>query len=173
MKLGSGSIGVRLKTVLEDTIVAPELRIEDVDVNLERIAAKTNYGTIIDNIGKLSGPEEEEPAEGGKKFVIERIVVRNVKVDYKVSLVGAVKPGVPLVINEIVIENAGSEGSGISMPKLISILIRGILDSVASAGKGVLPDEITDTLGKGIEGIAEGGKKLVEGIGGIFGGKDK
>ncbi|MHC4930589.1 MAG: hypothetical protein ACYTGV_00140 [Planctomycetota bacterium] len=193
LELGSGSVAVNLGSVMEDKIVIPTLTLDGIDIHLEQTLKGSNYGTILDNLKKEEQKEVEEEAPG-KKFVIEELVIRNVKATAHLSL-GVVKPGVPLEIEEIRMQNVGSGGEGVSMSQVFGYVLTGLLNSVAKLGKGIFPEDITKGLSSGIsdlggfsldgvkvmgkggeEAIAEvgkGAKEITEGLGGLLGGDKK
>jgi len=193
LHLGSGSVAVNLGSVMEDKVVIPTLTLDGIDIHLEQTLKGSNYGTILDNLKKEEQEEVKDEAPG-KKFVIEELVIRNVKATAHLSL-GVIKPGVPLEIKEIRMQNVGSDGEGVSMSQVFGYILTGLLDSVAKLGKGIFPEDITKGLtsgvsdlggftvdgvkvmGKGGEeiltGVGKGTKGLTEGIGGIFGGDKK
>jgi len=166
IRLGEGTVAVSIGTVFDDKIVLPKLVFDSLSMNLERVGTKTNYETILDNIEETVGEADES---GGKKIVIEELVIRNVKVIYNVSLIGVIKPGVPLHVDEIRMTNVGADGEGVSMGQMIGIVITGVLKGVGKAGTGILPDDVTGGISKGVKGVGKAGTGLLKGIGGLFG----
>jgi len=190
MRLEKGFLSVSASSLLSDKVVVPELTLDGLELNLERKTLKSNYGTILDNLKRME--KEETPADEGRKFVIERVVIRNIKVTSRFSVAGIARPPVPLEIPEMTFQNLGSEGgSGIVMAEVVGEVLKSVLVAVSRIGKGVLPDVITDGLGKGLGGLGDVGKLgikvagkgvglagkvaggVVKGIGGLLGGKKK
>lgn len=185
LTLSHGAVAVNVRSVLGDKVEIPTLVLDGVDVNLEKGKEGANYDVILANMKK----GEEAPEEGGKKFVIREVVVKNVRAHAKLLNLGIVKPTIPVEIDEIRLQNVGEGGeAGVGLGLVIEGVLKGVLRGIARAGKGVLPDDMVDGLGKGlgalagvgkegVEIVGKGGKAVVEGvtgaIGGILGGKKK
>ncbi|MHC4548239.1 MAG: DUF748 domain-containing protein [Planctomycetota bacterium] len=182
-KMQKGHAAVSLGSVTEETIVIPEIVLDGVDVRLERKGTKTNYNWIIKNLEK---GEKQEPSEKGKKFVIKKIAIRNVVVKTKMEAV-VIKPGVTAKIKEIVLTDIGTETkTGVVMGTVVRKLIAGLLAGIADSGVD-LGKELTNSLKSGLQGLGSVGTvgvnvaggtgkavgDVVEGIGGLFGGKKR
>ena len=84
LQLGVGAVAVSLGSLREDTVRLPSLTLDNIDMNLERKDGSSNYGVILDHLKSLeSGERPPEPSDEGprKKFVIEEVVITDVKVD--------------------------------------------------------------------------------------------
>jgi hypothetical protein len=185
LALSRGAVAVNVRSVLGDKVEIPTLVLDGVDVNLEKGKDGANYDVILANMKK----GEEAPEEGGRKFVIREVVVKNVRAHAKLVDLGVVKPTIPVEIDEIRLRNVGEGGeAGIGLGLVIEGIVTGVLRGIARAGKGVLPDDMMDGLGKGlgalagagregVEVIGKGGKAVVEGvtqaIDGLFGRKKR
>jgi hypothetical protein len=168
MDLGSGAVAVDIQTLQNDVVEIPKFELTGLDMNLEKGSGQANYEKIMENLQKLSTGEEQptEEKEPGKKFVIKEIVIKDVKVTAK--MVGVT---VPMKIDEMRLENVGSEGEGVDMKKLIALIVSGVLKGVAEEGAGVLPEGISKGLADGLEGLkglgehGEAAAKLIEDAG--------
>ena len=169
VSLGSAHASWQNGTLLSDTIEMDELVVENVNVNLERAGGGTNYGKILDNLGKLSGggegkKEPEPAAKGGKSLRIKKIEVKSVHAE--LHLLGTT---LPVTVPSIVIKDFKSDGDTKELvAKLTRVLIRSILDAVLAAGKGIFPDDILKDLGNGLKGIGDvigsGAKDAAQGV---------
>lgn len=157
-RLGKGSVAVDVGSVLEERVVVPSIVLEDVHLQFERDLKGTNYGTILRNIKKK---EEEPEEEGATKWVLQEIVLKNVKVTSK----ELVAPAVSFTIPEIKLTNIGSEtGGGIMLSKALAAVIKGTLRAVVETGK--LGPELVKDLGAGLGKLAKTGVGTVVGTGG-------
>lgn len=199
MALGHGAVALELGSLFEDTVVVPSLRLEGLDVNLEKGDRGANYEVILANLKKGEEPPPEEAAEG-KKFVIREVVMRDIRVQTDVTLAGKKLSTVELEIEEIRLENVGSETTaGSLLSGLMGKLVVATLRAVVQQGGKVLPEVVVNGVGAGLEGLGDLGKtgvrvvgkvtrkvggkavdalgkglgKVAEGIGGLFGGKDE
>lgn len=171
--LGAGRASVSYGSLSEDTIVIPEIVLDDVTVSLEKDGDKGNYDVLIENLEKYAGEEEEETSEG-KKFVIKKISVRNINVTSRMRALVA-KPTLKAKIDEITLTDVGS-GSGVPMGVVIRKFIGGLLAGIANSGVELAGDigkglgKATLSIGKeGIKIVGQGGKAVTDVVGGIGG----
>lgn len=161
-------IAVKLGTLRQDKVVIPRLELEGLDINLEKQQGKSNYEVILDNLKKQQStePTPEEKKEG-KKYVIERLVIRNTTVH--TTLFDTVP--MPVVIPEIVLTDVGSDSdTGLLLDQLSGTVVEAVMGSVYSLAGSQLPPEIAGPLGESLQslgGIGEGGFKIIEGLGQI------
>lgn len=188
--LKSGATEVNLRTVMEDTIEIPKVELSGLTMYLEPgPGGKYNYETILENVEKYT--KSEEPKEESETLIkIKRIEVRDIKVYYKTKVFITT----PVHVDEIILNDVGSDGSGVDMGELISIILagtlRGIADELpgaigngikAGVGKlgeigGVAVDALGDAASKGLKAAGTGVKKVGEGatkgVKKLFGGGD-
>ncbi len=167
MGLGQTKVAVSLASLNKETVELPELTLENLTLNLEKTADGANYRVIMDNLAKLQGAgggTKTEPAAGdsGKKFVINKLRVRNVKIS--AQLIGA--PGAVgqvlndatsanVTLDEISLDNVGKTGSGVAgsgvtMGQLISIITQAVLSAAVDKGGGLLPGDLVGDLKGGL-----------------------
>jgi hypothetical protein len=175
--LGSARATWKNGTLLSETIEMDEFVVENVDVNLERTDGKTNYGAILDHLGKVTGGGEEpekkkEPSKGGMTLLIKKIVVKNVHAGLHLTGVPLASGSMSVVVPSIVIEDFRSDGDTTEIvAKVTRVLIQEILASVLKAGKDIFPSDILKDLGSGLSGLggalgsgAEGAVKGVQDV---------
>jgi len=180
LHLASAQAAWQNGTILSKTIEMDELVVDGVDVNLERTGSGTNYGTILDHLGKISGGgDKEKPKEsaGGKTLLIKKIEIRNVRAGLHLSGVPLASGSLEVKVPSIVINDFRSDGSTTEIvSKLTRVLLKSILESVQSAGKDIFPADIVKDLGNGLKGVTstlEGSAKsaldeTLKGVGDIF-----
>ncbi len=81
LRLRRAHFEVSLASLRGDTIVVPRFELDGIDVSMEKAGAKTNYGAILAGLkrsGQSDSPAEESGSEGGKQFIVEELVVRNI-----------------------------------------------------------------------------------------------
>jgi len=172
-RLKSASAAWQNGTILSDRIEMDQLVLDGIDVNLERTGSGTNYGAILDHLGKLSPKEtgdEKAPEAGGKQLSIRKIEVRNVHAGLHLSGVPMASGSVSLTIPSIVIEDFRSDGDTTEVVgQLTRVLLEAILEQVLVQGKGRFPaDLLKDLEGNLGETIESGGKELLKGIEGAL-----
>lgn len=191
MSLSKGDAALDVGSLSKDTVVMKTIELDGLKAHLEKTKEGSNYEVILANMkkGEEEGAKGEEP---GKKFLVERIVVRNIDVRADVAIAGEKLSSVDLRIDEIVLENVGSgDESGVIMSQLMGTIVKAVLTAVVQQGAKVLPEVMVNGLGAGLKGVGKvglgmtvkvGGKTvkllggaaegLAKGIGGIFGGGD-
>ncbi len=168
LALGRGEVSVSLASLNSPTVDIPSFALSDLDVSLERKGDGANYTAILDNLkraqdaaGGSADPKAPKPAPSGegKKFVIQNLVLRNIKIH--ADLVGgpigdAAKVTVP--IDEIRLENVGKTGTGVggtgvTMGQLTSIIVQAVLAAATEKGAGIIPGAILGELQGGLAGL--------------------
>src|SRR5262249_38598226 len=79
--LRSSTLELPLSQLTQERITSPELVLDGVTLSLERGKGGTNYGIILDHLQSFeSGGEKPADEKGeGKKFLLKRLVVRDVR----------------------------------------------------------------------------------------------
>ncbi|MGD9691503.1 MAG: hypothetical protein AB7G17_01530 [Phycisphaerales bacterium] len=190
LTLGNGGVAVSLGTLQQDVVELPSLRLETITASLERKGGSSNYQTILDHVKSVTGGGGEteptqQPSEGGKKFVVRELVIRDVRVHLDVF--GAPEGGlkkltaVDIPIDEIRLQNVGQTGTGVggtgvTMGEMASIIVRAVLAAAVEKGGGLIPGDILgelqgslaslgDLQGLGMSVVADA-KGVVEGVAG-------
>ncbi len=183
-------------TLLSDSIHVREFALDGVVVNLERTGGKTNYGTILDHVEKLSPSSADAPAESAessgssRELKIDRLVIRDVRTSLHLSGIAGAAGSFQVEVPEVVLKDFNSRGStGEIVAKLTRAVIEALLSSSLKAGRNVFPDDLLKDLGGQLAGLekvlgdqAEGtlkdlgiglddAKKALKDVGGLF--KDK
>lgn len=170
MSLGEGRVGVTLGTLMEDTVVLPELRLTGLDVNLEKKGKDANYQVILDGLKKFEStgappaPSKEDP----KKFVIQLVTVEDVNVQVELAGMGRVLTRLPLHLEKIELRDVGSETTGgMVLSQLTGLLTKAILEAIVQQGAGVLPDAITGELNRGLAALGGLGNMSIRVVGDV------
>jgi hypothetical protein len=181
MTVGDLDAAVTLRSLTNDTIEVPYLKISDVYVSLEKQGEKANYEIILANIKefqkgfdssdkqKSSAPEGagKETSTSSKRFVIKEISLKDVKVDAQVKQWGGLLGTATVRINipEIRVKDIGTEeGNAVAIEEVTGVVTAAVLKAVLEQGGGVLPPEIARGLNGALGGL---GGVSVEVIGGV------
>ncbi len=150
--LGSGSVSVSLASLRQPIINIPTLDLSDISLNLERSADKANYQVIMDNLKRFEsgGSKEEKPAGDEKRFVIQHVTIRNVKVHVDMLPQGGALTTVNIPIDLVELRDVGTAGKGVPMAELANIIVKALLAVVAEKGPGLIPGEILGDLTSGL-----------------------
>jgi len=166
MRLGEASAAMDVGSVFKSTVVMNSIELAGLDINLEKRDEGANYEVILDNM--KSGEEAPPEEEGGKQFLVERIVVSNITVHADVVVLGKTADRVTLRIPRIELENVGSEtGSGVIMSQLMGTIVKSVLVAVVEQGAKVLPKVVVTGVGAGLEKLGGAGKIAVKVVGDV------
>lgn len=154
--LRGGDTEVSIGTVMEDVIEIPKVELEGLTMYIEPDkSGKYNYETILANVETYT--KSDAPKDDSEKLIkIKRLAIKDIKVYYKTKIFVTT----PVHIDEIVMTDLGSDGSGVDMGELISIILAGALKGVASE----LPGAIGDGIKAGVDALGEVGGVAVKAI---------
>lgn len=161
--LGAGALQFPLGSITSDSIEVPEILLAGIEINLERAGGNTNYGILLDNLARFESGETEEKqgAEGGKSFVVKRIVLSDISATIDLIPLGGDATRVSLDIPEVVIEDLGSE---MGAADLFDVVIKTLLTAVLNNGGGLLPADMLKDLGGRLGGLGGVAFELTEGV---------
>jgi hypothetical protein len=157
MQLGHGGVAVSLGTLSSSTIVLPKLELSGLDIDLERNSTGANYTMIMDNLKRLESGQTQQPKASsgpGKQFKVNEISITNVTahVDLLGGAGGVSKLTIP--IQEIKLTNVGSDGSGVDLAKLTSIILQAVLTAVVDKGGGLIPADVANEIKNGLNQLS-------------------
>ena len=170
LEMGSVACEVPPSSVFADVVEIALVEIADLTLDIERGSEGTNYGILLENLGRFEsdeGPggetdggasEEEEPGTS-KKFQIRRISLTNISVTVNLLPAGGDVTRQTLTIPKIELTDVGTADDGASATEIVTTLISALLQATIDAGAGTIPaDLLQDLSGKleGLEGLAQG-----------------
>lgn len=178
LRLRDLRLALPTRNLLADEIRVPELVIEGLELELERERGRSNYGEILKQLERSAGAQPH--GEGGRTFVIERVVVR----DARARLRAAPLPELEVPLPEIVLRDVGGRGTGSeNAAAVVRAVLAGVLGAVARDAPGI-PREVAQELATGLRGVSAQGeaqrvreigraagkaaRETVEGIGRLF-----
>lgn len=162
LDLDDTSVDVKMGTLAGDKIVIPRVLISGVMLVLERNASGTNYNVILEHVKSMSGPQTDEPGKeesgAGPDLLIEEIVLRDIRSEVRMFVIGDERRTIPIALPEITIRNLGGE-NGAKVDVVYSKLIEELLAAVIAAGGDLLPMDMIDDLKGELESM---GREQVE-----------
>jgi hypothetical protein len=193
LEVGDARIAVNIGSLMKDTVNIKEIMFDNVNVVLEQKGVTSN--NLQDVINSIPKPEEEpkeetETKKASKKLVIDKLELTNIVVNVKLLPIPGKADTVTLKLKPIKMTNLGSDNK-LDTAKLTGKILVAITTGVAEQGAGILPDDLTNAmktslgktaeLGKAaakegqklLEEGADTGKKVIEGVTGIFKPKEK
>ena len=171
MSLSKGDASLDVGSVLKDQVVMKKISLSGIELYLEKTKEGANYKVILENMKK---GEQAPKEEGGKKFLVEQVLVTDIRVHADVSTLGLKVSTLDIKIDEIKLENVGSDtGSGVIMSELMGTIVKAVLVAVLEQGVK-LPGAIAEDLGGGLAGLGKfGGKVTIKAAGKVIGGAGK
>jgi hypothetical protein len=169
-RLNDGKVAVSLGTLMEEKVVLPELKLHGVSMNLERKGNRSNYQVILDNLKRFESSEKAPPKESkeGKKFVIDKVSIKDVDVQVDLLPVGGELTRVPVKIEEIELQNVGSDSAdGVMLADLTGILVEAILKAVVEKSGDLLPADMARELRSGLSQLEGLGATSMQVVGDV------
>ena len=156
IRLGGIKVVLDTGTVTSDTIVVKEVVIDGPQVTYELGTGGSNIGAIQANVDKFSGgPSEPKAADegGGKKFIIEKLSIREGRVDVAATMLGNRKVGatLPPVEMKDIGKSEGGATSGEVAEKILAAITSGVIEAVKKLDLGKLEKDADELLRAGKE----------------------
>lgn len=178
ISVGRIFVKVRMKSLLTKTIEVNQILVEAPEITYEVGLGNSNIGTLLENVEKATGSEEEKPEEeeekvddgSGTKVVIDEVKVTDGKIRLSAKILQGLAAPVPLPT--ITLNDIGKEKEGASIVEATGEMLKGIFTGVIDCGKSAF-----SAVGDGVKSVGEaignGASKAVDSIKNIFGGDDK
>jgi len=165
-------VALSVGSLTKESIRLPELTLRQIDVYLEGSGQAANYNQILNNLKRFESGEKPKDDGGGKggsgkTFVIDVLTIDGVEVNVAgipgiAQAVGDVTVNVP----RIELNGVGSQG-GLSMAELIDLIVKTVLSATVEAGGGIIPADVLNELGSGLEGLESLGDLGITAIGDV------
>lgn len=172
LALSEGSVSVSLGSLRQEVVELPTLTLSGISMNLERAGDKSNYKVILENLKRFEsggGPPDKKPEEGGKKFVIRNLEIRDVNVHVNLIPAGGELTKVDVPIDLIQLKDVGSGGESVRMSDLAGVILKTIMTVAVQKG-GQLPGDIATELTNGLgelQNLGDQGITVLLGDGGV------
>ena len=164
--LGQGDVEVALKTLRQETVELPTLTLTDLEIYLDKKEGKANYDVILENLKRFESQENAQDDAGGKKFIIEEVLIKNIIVHVQLLPLGGDLTKLDVPIDEVRLHDVGSGTDGsVLMSELTSVIIKAVLAAIVQKGGGLIPSDILGDLGQGLGSLAEIGLDVATGLG--------
>lgn len=172
--VGQIAVDIDVRSLFTDTIVIKRILIDQPEIVYELGLGKSNIGRILEGLGgeEEAKPEEEQvEGEGGKKVVIEDLLVKDARV--RVSMTVAQGAAAPIPLPDIQLTDIGKEEGkkGASPVEVIRRVLGAIFGAVGKVVTGAV-----DLVGDGAKAVGgaavDAGKAVGDGakvVGGAVG----
>lgn len=160
LSLRDGGVSVQLRSLMSDVVELPTLNLDGITVYLQRANGQTNYGKILENLKRFEDgdiPPDQPTAEGGKQFVINRVLITDITVHIDLAPV----PGGLSELTKMEVKVPRIEltdlGKGDTQPmeiaQVAATIVKAILLAVAE-NAGQLPGDLGAQLQAGLSQLA-------------------
>jgi hypothetical protein len=158
LQLDDASTALSIGSLRQPTVVVPHLTLDGLDMHLEKSGDQANYNVILNNLKRF---ETTEPAPDAKQFIIRQVKLTRVMVHTNLAPIGGEATMLDVPIDEIVLEDVGSENRGVVLAELTSVIVQAVLVAVVNKGVNLPLDLVKDlTAGLGelsdLEDLTEG-----------------
>jgi hypothetical protein len=180
LELGEGVVKLAdFSSLMSDTIKIQLIKLDGAKLTMEQKLLSNNLKDILD---KLPKTEKAATEEKGKNLNIARLEITNTNVNVKLLPVPGKSDTVSMNIDPIIMTDLGTEKK-LSMGMLAAKILGAISTGIAKQGAGLLPNDMVNGLKSAIGNIpiqegqkmleetTKAGKGVVEGLGGLLGGK--
>lgn len=169
-ELGDVDVELNARSLFGDTIVIHAILVNAPEITYERGLLASNFSKLLDQMqggGKPADarmPEEQpeqKPAGGGKKVIIETLVVRDPKLNVSITAAGG--HYIPVALGQVEMKDIGRKSGGATfadaMKVVFSVLTQNIENAVTGAG---------DLIGSGVKTAGKAAGEGVKAAGGAL-----
>ena len=169
LSLGRVAFDLSVPSLFEEVITIPLIELEGTRLSVIQSGSASNVATILSTIN-ANGKETDQGAESqddsaSKRFLIERIVLKEIEVQVQLDLLGdgSNPTAATLVIPEVLVEDIGSEGDGAPLSEVIGQVVEALLAATLDAdGGNILDGTLRKTIEDGLGGLEDKGREAVE-----------
>jgi len=156
-RMGRFDLGVKLGSLLSDTIEVQRFIVDGLDVHVEQKLSGSNVGQILSNLKRFDTGDEPPPAEtDGKKVRVDRIEIRNVTARFHLLADVAATGPVNVQLDEIVLTDVTSDDAGgVVIGELVSRLVPAILTAILKKAEDIVPGDLLNDLGSRVTVLTE------------------
>jgi hypothetical protein len=173
LKVASAYMALNTKSLLSDTVEMEKLQFDNISLTIEQKGLTNNLQEILNNLPKSDAPAQPD-AKPSKQLKIRELQINGVEVSVKLLPVPGRADTVKLRLPPITLTNLGGD-EDIDVAELTAVILKAIAGGVMEEGKGLLPLDMINDLGKGVLGIGQDalkqgtdiGKGIIEGAGDI------
>ena len=171
-------VTLNIKSFLTDEPTVTLVYVKNPHITLEQGFTGSNLTKLTDNAEQIQSTEEKAPKASNKKIKIDKIVVEGAKVSVSAPILQGKALTIPLP--RIEMNDFGGKKGRMTIAQSIKEFFNEIIKAIASAGSGILPDDLGKTLNNSIKGvtntlskgageaagqIGKGGEAVIDGVG--------
>jgi len=151
LRLDQARFEVSLDSLRSDTIVVPRIELDGIDVSMETVGGKTNYGVILGgpkNSEQSDSVARESGSESGKQLIVEEVVVSDITAQLDLGTMPGNADRIHVAVPEIRLRKVGSAGAGgATSEKITRVVVTAVLTAVAKQGPTELAGAVLRDVG--------------------------
>lgn len=153
MRNGKFALAVNSGSFFSDTIEVPLIELDGLDLHVIKKGDQNNLSPILEHLKKFEGGQKAEESTGqSKKFIIKKLVIKNVKAHLDLPIVGTKTVNVP----DITLENLTQDNANGMVLSEIMARIFPMITSAALASLGdLIPSDLAGVLKGDLAGVAQ------------------
>lgn len=152
LKLKQIDIAVQSSSLLGDTIIVNDIKIQNLHLNLEQSGLSNNVNTILGEIKKQKQTDDSTGAKSGssRQLKVKKITLKDTTVQMNVGLAGQKSQGVAITIPEMVLEDPNNpDGRVMKAADLIGQILAGVMQQVQKNAN--LPPELKNAVNDSVK----------------------
>lgn len=140
MSVDDIDVGVELGSLWEETLRVPQVEMKNFRLFIQRKGLTTNVSQML---AKMRQRADEQPAEPGRKLLIDRVLIRNVVAQVDLGTGKPVEVTIPeLLLEEVTRDNANAVAAEEVMRRIFPAIVSAVLEQ----GQGVLPADLIGSI---------------------------
>ena len=143
LKVAKIDVVVDMSTLTTDVVVIRKIVIATPNVIYEKGEAMTNFDALQKNITDYLGPAKSEMNTGGKKFIVDQLIISNAKAEASAPILAGKTVAVPLP--DIVLNDIGRAKGGVTSGELGQVIANALKQKLNA---GFNFDSLTSATGK-------------------------
>lgn len=170
------NIELKSRSLFTDTIVIHKIVVVAPHITYEKSLLGSNFSTLLKQLEGTTKPAETtpvpEPAKGGKKVVIEQLIVMDPELGVSITAAGG--HYIPVKLGRLDLKDIGKEHGGVTFADAIGIIFSVITSNIENAvlGAGDLIGSGAKAIGHGVVAVGgavvDGASAVIKGVGGLF-----
>lgn len=168
--LGDVDIELNARSLFDDTIVIHKIFVNAPEITYERGLLASNFSKLLDQLqggDKTAGEKkpEETPekttADGGKKVIIEELVVRDPKLNVSITAAGG--HYIPVALGQVEMKDIGRKSGGATFADAVKVIFSVLTQNIENAVTGA-----GDLIGSGVKTAGKAAGEGVKAVGGAL-----
>lgn len=175
------NIELKSRSLFTDTVVIHKIVVVAPHITYEKSLLGSNFSTLMKQLeGTTKATEKKpasEPVKGGKKVVIEQLIVTDPELDVSITTAGV--HYIPVKLGRLDLKDIGKEHGGVTFADAIGIIFSVITSNIENAvlGAGDVIESVAKVIGPGVVSaggaVVDGASAVIKGVGGLFGSNKK